>query len=224
MAQRILTPERADERLTMTYDEFLDWVGEDAHAEWVDGEVIVFMPPFVRHQRIVVFLTALLELYSRLRDLGDVYVAPTEMRLSMARSSRQPDVLFVSREHRDRVNERRVEGPADLVVEIVSDDSVTRDRRDKLLEYQRAGVLEYWIVDAREGREVFDPFTLTDRGVFQLISPDSDGRIHSAVLPGLWIDPEWLWQDPLPSPLRVLQRIVPDLLSELRAEAESEDA
>src|SRR5215204_682986 len=123
MAQRSLTSERAEQRLTMTYDEYLAWADEDTHAEWVDGEVIVFMPPVIRHQRLVVFLTTLLELYSRMRDLGEVLVAPTEMRLAMVRSAREPDILFVSHEHRDRVAERRIDGPADLVIEVVSDDS-----------------------------------------------------------------------------------------------------
>lgn len=215
MAQRVLAERLAEEHLEMTYEEFLTWANEDTHAEWVDGEVIVFMPTVIRHQRLVVFLTTLLELYSRLRDLGEVLVAPTEMRLAMVRSAREPDILFVLREHLDRVAERRIDGPADLVIEIVSDDSVTRDRREKLLEYQRAGVPEYWIVDARDGQRRFEPFTLTDRGVFRLMGPDTDGRVHSRILPGFWIDPAWLWQDPLPSPLRVIRQIVPNLLQEL---------
>jgi len=30
--------------LKMSYDAFLEWADEDSHAEWVDGEVITFMP------------------------------------------------------------------------------------------------------------------------------------------------------------------------------------
>jgi Uma2 family endonuclease len=222
MTQRLLTPAQSDERLTMTYEEFLEWAHEETRAEWVDGEVIVFMPPKPLHQHLVLFLARLIAEYVDLRKLGIVMIAPFDMRLAQTRSSREPDIAFIAQRNVERITELRVEGPADLVIEIVSDDSVMRDRREKLLEYQRAGVPEYWIVDAREGRQVFEPFTLTDRGVFQLITPDGDGRIQSAVLPGFWIDPAWLWQDPLPSPLRVLGRIVPDLLSELQAEAESE--
>lgn len=214
MAQRTLSPEVADAPILMTYEEFLAWADEDTHAEWVDGEVIVFMPPTKVHQRLVVFLSTLLELYTQLRDLGEVLVAPFEMRLEVARSARQPDVLFVSREHLDRASQARVDGPADLVIEIISDDSVTRDRRDKLLEYQRAGVPEYWIVDARERRRKFEPFSLSDRGVFELIAPDGEGRVHSRVLPGFWIDPAWLWQDPLPKPLRTLAKIAPDAITQ----------
>ncbi len=38
-------------------------------------------------------------------------------------------------------------GMADLVIEVVSDDSVARDRADKFYEYQTAGIQEYWIID-----------------------------------------------------------------------------
>ena len=215
MAQRILTPARAEDRLTMSYEEFVDWVGEDTHAEWVDGEVFVFLPPKPPHQHLVLFLARVIADFVDLRHLGVVMVAPFEMGLRQVRSAREPDIAFIAQDHLDRITDFRVDGPADLVIEIVSDDSVTRDRRDKLLEYQRAGVPEYWIVDARDGRRVFEPYTLTDREVYHLKTPDRDGRIHSSVLPGFWVDPSWLWQDPLPSPLRVLQLVVPELLSEL---------
>ena len=39
-----------DNRLKMSYEEFLDWADEDTHAEWVDGEVIVFTPVKEIHQ------------------------------------------------------------------------------------------------------------------------------------------------------------------------------
>ena len=49
----------------------------------------------------------------------------------------------MAREHLERLTEARLSGPADLVVEVVSDDSVARDRADKFYEYQAAGITEY---------------------------------------------------------------------------------
>ena len=72
---RVLTPAQTDERLTMTYEEFLDWADEDTRAEWVDGEVIVFMPPKVRHADVVVFLVNLVSYIVRRRGLGRVLAA-----------------------------------------------------------------------------------------------------------------------------------------------------
>ena len=72
MAQRTLTPQQTDEPLTMTYEDFLAWADEDTRAEWVDGEVVVFMPPKPLHQHLVLFLARLIAEYVDLRKLGVV--------------------------------------------------------------------------------------------------------------------------------------------------------
>jgi hypothetical protein len=40
----------------MSYEEFLKNVQEQAHAEWAEGETILFMPPGTKHQQVVAFL------------------------------------------------------------------------------------------------------------------------------------------------------------------------
>jgi Uma2 family endonuclease len=201
-----------ERRLKMSYDEYLAWEDEGAHGEWVNGEVIVFMPPTLLHQRLSGLLGTLLSTYARHLNLGLVLAAPVEMQLFPGRSSREPDLLFVAREHLDRLTPERLVGPADLVVEIVSDSSVGRDRGDKFYEYQEAGVPEYLIIDPRPGKQRVDFFRLTAEGTYLAILPDAAGRYHSLVLPGFWFDPEWLWQDPLPNALTVLGMIAPEAL------------
>jgi Uma2 family endonuclease len=208
MAQRVLTPERADERLTMTYQEFLEWVDEDTHGEWVDGEVIVFMPPKVRHAQILGYLFNLLSYVVRKRGDGQVLTAPFEMRLSMIPSSREPDIAYIASAHHDRIRDGRLDGPADLVVEVLSPESVTRDRRDKLREYAVAGIPEYWIVEGREGRSGVTMLRLHEEGYYVEISPDEDGLIRSQVLSGLWIDPAWFDQDDLPDPFSLADQML----------------
>src|SRR5690242_3874872 len=100
MAQQIAdAPAAHERRLIMTYEEFLERVGDESHAEWVNGEVTIFMPPRTIHQRLVFWLSTLIALYARHFDLGEIIVAPFEMRLWPGRSSREPDILFVAREH-----------------------------------------------------------------------------------------------------------------------------
>ena len=205
-------PPVQERRLRMSYEEFLKWSDEDTHAEWVNGEVIVFMPPKTIHQQIVVFLSNLLSLYVRFFNLGEVLTAPFEMRVLPGRSSREPDLLFIAHEHQDRLTAERLDGPADLVVELVSDSSVARDRDDKFYEYQEAGVPEYWIIDPRPGKERADFYQLTPQGKYQAALPDANGRYHPSVLPGFWLDPNWLWQRPLPSALTILAIIAPEVL------------
>ena len=50
MLQLATAPETKPARLKMSYEEFLQWADEDTRAEWVDGEVIIPMPPKEIHQ------------------------------------------------------------------------------------------------------------------------------------------------------------------------------
>src|SRR5690554_1361535 len=126
------------------YADFLAWADEDVPAEWVDGEVVRMSPASRRHQHIAGFLTRLIGTYVEERQLGVVLSAPFQMKLE---NGREPDLLFVRNEHLDRLRETFLDGPADLAVEVVSPESVGRDRGEKLYEYARGGVPEYWVVD-----------------------------------------------------------------------------
>jgi Uma2 family endonuclease len=185
----------------MTYAEFHAWAGEDTRAEWVDGEVIVFTPAKQIHQNMVGFLHLLLGAFVRLFDLGKVIVAPFELRLRPEGNAREPDVMFIANEHLDRLTPERMNGAPDLIIEVVSDESVHRDRVDKFDEYEAGGVREYWIIDYRAGRPRRADFYQPDRtGHYQRVTVDDDGLYLSAALPGFWInvndlladDPDWL--------------------------------
>jgi len=188
------------ERLRMSYEEFLTWADEDVHAEWVNGEVIVHMPPKDTHQNIVTFLVTLLRTFVDFFNLGQVRTAPFEMKLAPDGPSREPDILFVAREHLERLTEDRLAGPADLVVEVVSADSVRRDFVDKFGEYERYGVGEYWLIDSRPGRRGAEFWVRDEEGCFQAAAVDEEGVYRSTVVPGFWLRLEWLWADPLPDP------------------------
>jgi len=189
------------ERLKMTYEEFLAWADEDVHAEWVDGEVIIHMTAKQRHQAVVGFLMTLFDLFNQFFRLGKFLTAPYQMKLSPEGSGREPDILFVAREHESRLTEQGVAGPADLVIEIVSDDSVVRDRVDKFEEYEQYGVPEYWIIDPRPKRQRAEFYQLDERGQYRPVPAGGDGRYHSRALPGFWLQVDWLWRDELPDSL-----------------------
>jgi Uma2 family endonuclease len=193
----------------MSYEQWLAWTGASTQSEWVDGEAIEFMPASQLHQELLWFLVSLLGWYVRTLNLGKVHGPPFEMRLS-ERVAREPDVLFVARDHLDRLTAQRLLGPADLAVEIISDDSVTRDRIEKRDQYAAAGVPEYWLLDPRPGKKRAEFYRLTNDGIYEAVPPDADGRYHSSPVPGFWLRPAWLWQDPLPDPLTLLAEIAPE--------------
>ena len=109
----------------------------------------------------------------------------------------QPDLCFVRTANLARATPTYVDGPADLVVEIVSPDSVTRDQRDKLAEYRAAGVPEYWVINPLRKDVRF--YLLGEDGTYHLGAIDANGIYASRALPGFRMRVSWLWQTPLPT-------------------------
>ncbi len=95
------------------------------------------------------------------------------MRLRQRPSGRTPDVMYVAHEHLDRLKLTSLEGPADVAVEAVSPDSEVRDRRDKFLEYQAAGVPGYWLIDDLRHEAYF--FVLGAGGKYQAVAVGEGG-------------------------------------------------
>ena len=133
--------------------------------------------------------------------LGELAYDPFQMKIGPGFPGRAPDVLFVAKEHLARLKPNFLDGPADLVVEIVSSDSRGRDRGDKHYEYERGGIPEYWLIDPERN---LAEFYLLEDGRYTLAPIGPDGIFRSRVLDGLWLRVEWLWQDPLPSLSEVL--------------------
>jgi Uma2 family endonuclease len=136
-----------------------------------------------------------------------VITAPYAMQAVPGGNGREPDIMFVATANLARLGHTHLEGPADLIVEVISDDSVVRDRDEKFSEYQAAGVCEYWIIDPRPNRRRADFYVLNDRGRFDPVPIPNDNRYRSTALPGFWLDVEWLWQED-PNELAALTEIV----------------
>ena len=203
----LLTPvERARMMRHMTYEEFLAWADEDTLAEWVNGEVVMYSPASIRHQEISFFLGQVVGRYVEQQRLGRVLLPPFQMKL--AQSGREPDLLFVANGHLDRLKETYLDGPADLVVEIISPESVERDRGEKFYEYAQGGVPEYWLIDPQME---WAGFYHLEKERYRVAFSGKEGEYHALTLPGFWLRVEWLWQEPLPA--------IEDVLLEVGGEA-----
>ncbi len=200
----LLTPvERASmTRHKVTYEEFLAWADEDTLAEWVNGEVMMYSPASIRHQEISFFLGQVVGLYVEQQRLGRVLLPPFQMKL--AQSGREPDLLFVANGHLDRLKETYLDGPADLVVEIISPESVERDRGEKFYEYAQGGVPEYWLIDPQME---WAGFYHLEKERYRVAFSGKEGEYHALTLPGFWLRVEWLWQEPLPAVEDVLLEV-----------------
>jgi Uma2 family endonuclease len=183
------------QHLPTSYEAYLEWEHKGGLAEWVDGKVIIHDMPKAYHQRVVLFVAAVMQQFVRMFRLGNVLIAPFPMRLKTMNNAREPDILFLAADNLERLTERELVGPADLVIEVVSDESVHRDRSHKFGEYAQGGVREYWILDPRPGHEQADFYVLDAHGHYQPAPVSDDGVYHSQVLPGFWLRVAWLWQD-----------------------------
>lgn len=216
--EKILTPpiKSVNARPFISYETYLETTPENRIVEWVDGEVIEHMPPKYEHQSIVYLLSRLLGTYVELFSLGEIVIAPFEVKLWPNGPSREPDILFVSQARRHLLVSERLNGAPDLVVEVISFDSVRRDREKKKQEYEQAGVQEYWIVDSRPGRQRADFFRLNETGHLELIATEDDERVESTVLPGFVLNPVWLWETRPLQPVKLIKEMSADAAAKLR--------
>jgi len=193
---------------TISFDKYLAWLDEDTFAEWEDGKVVLMSPASLRHQLILSFMLTLLGQFVQRREAGIVVPAPFPMHLAQIRRGREPDLLFVAAANLTRLTETQLKGPADLVVEIVSPESQIRDRKVKFHEYAFAGVPEYWLIDPL--MHTVEVFWLDGEGHYHLVAADATGRMRSKVLPGFWLHPTWLWEEPLPAVMEKLAALEAD--------------
>jgi Uma2 family endonuclease len=183
-------PEPAS-RARMTYEEFLA-NPSIAHAEWVDGEVVSMPSVSEIHQQLTLFLLRLLADFLDVRGgLGVVRYEPFQMRLPERPSGRAPDLMVILNANRGRIRETYLDGPADIVIEVVSPGSAGTDRGDKFYEYEAGGVPEYWLIDPV--RQVAEFYVRDERNYFTAAAL-ADGVFASAVLPAFRLDPKWLWE------------------------------
>lgn len=162
------------ERTTIryTYQDYLS-IPEDPSRrhEIVDGELFVTPAPRFRHQQVVGRLLRILMELAEAHELGEVVPGPVTVRLH-EEGVLEPDLIFVSSHRLGIVNpDEGVDGPPDLVVEVLSPSNRAFDRSLKRKQYMEHGVAELWIVDADEGTvEVWKPAadgSVAARGVLE---------------------------------------------------------
>jgi len=117
--------------------------------EVIGDELVVTPSPSTRHQWTVAKLLSRLLVFVEANELGMVLPAPLDV-LFAEGDYVEPDILFVRSDRLHLVSDRGVEGPPDLVVEVLSPSTAGRDRGTKLDRYRLFDVAEYWIVDPDE--------------------------------------------------------------------------
>ncbi len=157
---------------------------ENAPYQLIQGKLLYMPSPFDRHQEILGNLHFEFRLYLREHELGQVRFAPLDVKFD-EENIFQPDLLFVSNERKDII-QNHIIGAPDLVVEIVSKGTKKVDEQQKKEIYGKYDVLEYWIINPAENYiQVFN----NKNGKLKLTKKiTKEGLIPSKVLPTLSLD------------------------------------
>ena len=167
--------------IKFTYHDYL-LLPDDKRYELVEGELLVVPAPNLFHQSILRELEAILYSYVRKHDLGKIFFAPCDVVLSFENVV-QPDLLFVCKERLGILTDDNIQGPPDLIVEILSQATKHRDLNLKRKLYARYGVREYWIVDP-EGKTV-EVLSWNATGYHTEAAVPHTARMSSSLFPDL---------------------------------------
>ncbi|MFZ5952762.1 MAG: Uma2 family endonuclease [Candidatus Rifleibacteriota bacterium] len=173
-----------------SYADYLSW-GDEKRYEIIDGEIYDMNSPSFTHQRIS------LELSMQLATFFDdkpcqVICAPFDVVLSKATSRNdeiftvvQPDIMVVCDEK--KIEEQRIVGAPDLIIEIISPSTAARDNISKKALYEKAGVREFWLVSPTD--RLIRVYRLEKDGLFGRDDVyDETAQIDIALFEGLSID------------------------------------
>ncbi len=145
--------------------------------------------PATRHQMIVTRLSNLLFNSLERNPIGTVLAAPCDVLLSEA-DIVQPDLLVMLKNGTARITEKNVQGPPDMVAEILSPGTAARDRDLKRKRYEHYGVKEYWLVDP--DHNIMEILRLEQNRLTRVSLASPPSHVTSPLFPNLTLDLTWI--------------------------------
>lgn len=162
---------------------------QSAHkSDLIEGVFVMASPASFDHASVQQFLITTLSNFVSARQLGIVLGENAAFRLN-ADNVYQPDVSFLCNARLHLAGEVYVQGAPDLAVEVISPSSRQYDAFEKRINYARAGVKEYWLVDPIERSVAI--YTLEEDQFVRAVQPGD--ILRSQVLPGYWLRGAWIF-------------------------------
>ena len=144
-----------------TYEDYKTW-NDDVRREIIDGHVYNMAAPSQRHQRVLGEIFVKFHVHLKGKSC-DVFMAPSDVRLNFDTSDDtvvQPDMFVVC--DKNKLDGQNCNGAPDIVLEILSPSTSTKDKFKKFNAYLNASVAEYWVVDPAE--KIITVYTLSEEG------------------------------------------------------------
>ncbi|MDR2178322.1 MAG: Uma2 family endonuclease [Treponema sp.] len=175
-----------------TYADYLEWEGPERY-EIINGKAFMMASPTVEHQAISGEIYLQLGNFLRGKPCK-VFAAPLDVRLFPEEDHSddtvvQPDILVVC--DSSKLSKGSVDGPPDLVMEIVSPSNTQKQMFLKFEHYLNAGVREYWVLDPEEKKAHVHVFR---EGRYISSVYKKDAVIPVSVLPPFSLDLKTLWE------------------------------
>lgn len=166
--------------------EFYDRITPEHKWEFINGEIVVHSPAKEKHLNCTKYLAELIDLFVRINNLGEVY---TEKALIPAsRNDYEPDIAFFTTEQTAEFTPDTWRfPPPTIVIEVLSKDSIKRDRETKFKDYALLGIPEYWIIDPET--ETVEQYRLPEGAEEYVLhtKKEKQDQLSSLVLPDFTI-------------------------------------
>lgn len=167
-----------------TYTEAQTLADDGFQYEIIEGILLMTPAPNDSHQYLSLQLSTLLQTFLLQHPIGIIRYAPRDVRLR-ENLVYQPDILYISNERLAINKPQYVDGPPDLIIEILSPATRIRDTQDKFYDYEAYGVKEYWIVNPNDTHQ--NQFYSLQEGKYQPFYAEGT-RLHSRMITGFSLD------------------------------------
>lgn len=169
----------------MTSDQFCKLPPSDeVKLELINGEVIMAARPVPNHQYFVAELISAINPWIKRRRLGRL-LPDTLMKLD-GDWTPAPDLVFIRTKNLHRVKNKRIEGPVDLAIEVLSPTNPELDRETKFEAYARYGIPWYWIIDLKT--RMLEEYELLQDEYGTAVTVSFDRPFKPRIFRGLTID------------------------------------
>jgi len=204
----LATSEEAEARIVRFADRAIDFetfldLNENNDMELLNGVMVKKMAAQLEHEKLLAWLHTLLYLFVKQKSLGIVLGSRTSVEINTYRG-RMPDLLFVRQDNMTIVQQRAIYGAPDMVLELVS----PNDRPIGLLEvetdYRTIGVPEIVFIDQQKRRVRFFRRRGSDYHETILL----EGTLTFETVPGFELQVQWLFADPRPDELALLNALL----------------